>query len=232
MALFKSSPKLPVIEKAIEYGASLAGITSIGRLKKAPYYRSSGKLMLPKNAKSILVLALAHSVEELELDWWERGRSSPGNRKLEALAHDLMEWLKANLQVDAGLLPYQVPGGGIYLKDAAVLAGLGSIGMNNLLITPEFGPRARLRALWIGKKLTVTEADQFSPCQACNAPCRDSCPQNAFSTGAYDKSRCMVQMRLDEADAAVAEDNSMSGLLSGTIKYCRVCEHACPVGRQ
>jgi len=104
--------------------------------------------------------------------------------------------------------------------------------MNNLLITPEFGPRVRLRALWIAGKLTVTEAGKFSPCRACDAPCRDSCPQNAFSTGTYDKSRCMVQMRIDEADAAVAKDDSMFGLISGTIKYCRACEHACPVGHR
>jgi epoxyqueuosine reductase len=37
-------------------------------------------------------------------------------------------------------LPYKVEEGGMFLKDAATLAGLGIIGKNNLLITPEFEP--------------------------------------------------------------------------------------------
>jgi epoxyqueuosine reductase len=37
-------------------------------------------------------------------------------------------------------LQYKVEEAGMFLKDAATLAGLGIIGKNNLLITPEFEP--------------------------------------------------------------------------------------------
>jgi len=100
----------------------------------------------------VLVLALVHDEGESELDWWDGERGTPGNRRLESIAKSLRQWLKEDLNSDAHLLPYHVEKGGIFLKDAAVLAGLGTIGMNNLLITPEFGPRVRLRALLLDVK--------------------------------------------------------------------------------
>jgi len=72
-------------------------------------------------------------------------------------------------------LPYHIENGGIYLKDAAVLAGLGTIGRNNLLITPEFGPRVRLRALLAGVDLPPTGPAGFDPCEGCPAPCLTDC---------------------------------------------------------
>jgi len=43
--------------------------------------------------------------------------------------------------INACPLPYRVEQGGILLKDAAVLAGLGVTGKNNLVITPQLaGP--------------------------------------------------------------------------------------------
>ncbi len=102
---------------------------------------------MPRGAKSVLVLALVHKAAEPELDWWDAEGDSLGNRKLESIAKALRESLKEALNTTAHLLPYHVGKGGIFLKDASVLAGVGIIGMNNLLITPEFGPRIRLRAL-------------------------------------------------------------------------------------
>lgn len=49
-------------------------------------------------------------------------------------------------------LPYHIEHGGVYMKDAAVLAGLGRMGKHNMLITPRYGPRLRLRVM-------LTEAD-------------------------------------------------------------------------
>jgi len=51
------------------------------------------------------------------------------------------------------------------LKDAAVLAGLGCIGKNNLLLTPEYGSRVRLRAFTIDLVLPSTGPLPFDPCE-------------------------------------------------------------------
>jgi len=55
---------------AMDLGASLAGIASIDSLRVSPSYQICGNLELPASAKSLLVLALAHSQDNPELDWW------------------------------------------------------------------------------------------------------------------------------------------------------------------
>lgn len=128
-------------------------------------------------------------------------------------------------------LPYHIEKGGIFLKDAAVLGGLGTIGVNNLLITPEFGPRVRLRALLLDLELVPTGPIEFSPCQSCNMPCRQACPQNAFSEGFYRRTLCMKQMEKDETNKIILGENVNKDQSTVYIRYCRACELACPVGK-
>lgn len=179
----------------------------------------------------MLVLALVHDEAEPELDWWDGKRGTPGNRRLESIANNLRQWLKEDLSSDAHLLPYHVEKGGIFLKDAAVLAGLGTIGMNNLLITPEFGPRVRLRALLLDAELAPAGRLDFAPCAGCHMPCRSACPQEAFKDGTYSRALCNEQMKRDEANAVVVGEGQKKDLPSKYIKYCRACELACPVGK-
>jgi epoxyqueuosine reductase len=70
--------------------------------------------------------------------------------------------------------------GGIFLKDAAVLVGLGCIGRNNLLLTPELGSKVRLLAMLLEAELAPTGPIDFYPCEGCEEFCRKACPQNAF----------------------------------------------------
>jgi epoxyqueuosine reductase len=143
----------------------------------------------------------------------------------------LRQWLKEDLNSNAHLLPYHVEKGGIFLKDAAVLAGLGTIGMNNLLITPEFGPRVRLRALLLDAELEPAGPIDFAPCAGCAIPCRSVCPQKAFKDGAYSRALCNEQMKRDEANVVIGEEKQEKDLPSRYIRYCRACELACPVGK-
>ena len=207
----------------------MAGIASIGSLQKSPSCEIYGKGEWPRDPKSVLVLALAHDEAEPELDWWDGEGGTPGNRRLESIANSLRQWLKEHLNSDAHLLPYHVEKGGIFLKDAAVLAGLGTIGMNNLLITPEFGPRVRLRALLLDVDLAPTGPIDFAPCAGCDMPCRSACPQKAFRSGSYSRALCGEQMKRDEANAAIVKEGQEKDLPSEYIKYCRACELACPI---
>ncbi len=210
-----------IIQKAKSSDASLARITSIASLQNSPSYEVYGRVEVPRGAKSVLVLALVHKAAEPQLDWWDAEGDSLGNRKLESIAKALRESLKEQFNITAHIFPYHVGKGGIFLKDAAVLAGVGIIGMNNLLITPEFGPRVRLRALCLDVELEPTGPMDFAPCETCDMPCIQACPQEAFKNSAYKRVLCNKQMKIDETNRVTAH-----------IKYCRACELACPVGKQ
>jgi epoxyqueuosine reductase len=133
------------------------------------------------NPRSLLILAMHHPQEKLELDWFDRGNTS-GNRWLTKISMVLVEWLYDNHGIKAQALPYQVEKGGVYLKDAACLAGLGVIGKNNLLIHPTWGLNVRIRSMLIQDHLPPSAPlENFDPCYRCTMPCRRACPENALA---------------------------------------------------
>jgi len=256
-----------ILRKAKECGATLAGIAPVKDLKKAPSVTFAprissvggigtrngglglkpGEVAWPDNAKSMLVIAVAHPYDKPEMDWWFGRTDPPGNRILMSVVQQLCEWIQAAFGLKTVHLPYHIEKGGTYLKDAAVLAGLGCIGRNNMLITPEYGPRVRLRALTLDAALPATGPISFDPCARCDAPCRRACPQLAFDNriyrpedcgqdrlpgrdGVYSRPRCNAQMEKDN-ETAVEQPVDSGGTPVKVIKYCRECELSCPVGR-
>ncbi|MCP4694497.1 MAG: hypothetical protein GY859_41090 [Desulfobacterales bacterium] len=221
-----------IVDKVLALGASIAGVVDFTALRESPTYAIMGyELTRPPWASSILVIGLAHDESSPELDWWDRRKGgTPGNRKLMEIARSLADWARDELDIYARLLPYHPSQGGIFLKGAVALAGLGVIGANNLLITPRYGPRVRLRALFLDAELASTPSIHFSPCESCPMPCRKACPQNAFTFDAYNRDFCLKQMAMDEAVSASA-GRFLPYLPSPHVKYCRACELACPVGR-
>ena len=217
-----------IVEKAKSLGASLAGIAGAESLRTAPSYTAMGQPEWPAAVKSVLVMALAHDENAPELDWWDSGRDTEGNRQMARMAGELAVWLNREHGIVSHPLPYAVERGGIYLKDAAALAGLGIIGNNNLLITPEYGPRVRLRGLFIDHGLSSSPSLDFDPCRGCDMPCRRACPQNAFQSAAYSRSRCAIQMDLDVENKEHAEETTDEDAPIWYVKYCRACELACP----
>ena len=221
-----------IIAQAESFGASLAGVASVNALKKSPSNQLDDRVRWPANMESVLVLALAHPRSDPERDWWDRHPGgTPGNRQLIAVADKLAQWLKTELAIKARPLPYRIAEGGIFLKDAAALAGLGVIGKNNLLITPQFGAQVRLRALFLDVVLDPTVSIDFDPCAGCDMPCRRACPQDAFALGGYFRSPCSIQMAIDEANAAKVDHGKYDPVPRVVVKYCRACELSCPVGR-
>ena len=182
------------------------------------------------NASSLLVLALHHPQEKPELDWFDRGNTS-GNRWLTKISNVLVEWLYDTHGIKAQALPYQVEKGGVYLKDAACLAGLGVIGKNNLLIHPTWGPNVRLRSVLIQDHLPPNAPlENFKPCYRCAMPCRKACPENAFAQGKFHRQSCMLQLDSDRGNQVESGQEDAEGSPLLVTAWCRRCEFACPVG--
>ena len=251
-----------ILNMALECGASVAGVASVDRLRQSPAHKLESQLetysgvgtvepgeathdepQWPQSLRSAIVFGLAHLKEAPWLDWWDGRKGTPGNRELIQIASRLAKQLDEK-GVQTEKLHYYPAKGGTFLKDAAVLAGLGCLGRNNLLITPEFGPRIRLRVLLTDLELEPTGPIAFDPCAACDINCRNVCPQKAMDEslyspekfgldelpardGSYDRHRCNEQMETDMAAKDYAPE-----LEAQAVKYCRRCEWVCPVGQK
>jgi len=245
--------EVTIVEKAKALGASLAGIASIEDLKaspsydvyrkkpfyeeydcKSPDYHEFKGVEWREEHKSVLVWALSHPESEPELDWWSMKVKgfTPGNGVMRLQSRKMRGWLGEELGIKALSLPYQIEYGGAFLKDSAHLAGLGVIGKNNLLVTPEFGTRVRLRGMFIETKLEPTGPGAFDPCNGCPMPCHQVCPQDAFRNGSFERSFCKI-----ENDKRYANEEMLDGSIMGiteasmVMKPCRFCELACPVAQ-
>lgn len=231
---FVFAPQLPILDKVIG--------TFEGEMELNP-----GEVKWPKEAKSILVVAVEHPEDKPELDWWYGKKSPSGNRLLINAIKALCEWVPTNFDIDVFHFPYSIEHGGIYLKDAAVMAGLGCIGRNNLLVTPDFGPRVRLRAMALSVPIPSTGPSGFDPCIRCDDLCRKACPQHAFDKriyspetcnlailpgrdGSYSRPTCHTQIRKDSEAAKEQVPEGFSKSVK-VFKFCRNCEWSCPVGK-
>ena len=232
-----------IIERSLEEGASLAGIASVTDLKASssyekyardPFYEEFTGVKWREEHKSVLVWALVHPVTEPVLDWWSMKVKgfTPGNGVMRMQSRRLRIWMGEELGIKALSLPYQIEYGGAFLKDSAALAGLGVIGKNNLLVTPKYGTRVRLRGIFIEAELEPTGPLDFDPCNGCPRPCHHVCPRDAFRIGAFERALCKLENDKREADAEMLP-GSIMGIeeASMVIKPCRHCELACPVAQ-
>ena len=184
----------------------------------------------PAGAQTVLVLGLHHPAEAPRLDYWERG-DTWGNRRLREISAELQYAMRWAYHLSAYPLPYHVEKGGLFLKDAAALSGIGIIGRNNLLIHPQWGPRIRLRAILLEGRLEPTPAHtNFGLCESCEGFCRKACPRKAFAPKRYSRIACNEQMNADLANILPLGEIKRDGHRDGVVSYCRACEMACPVG--
>jgi epoxyqueuosine reductase len=143
----------------------------------------------------------------------------------------------------------------ISLPHAAVEAGLGTLGLNQQLLTPEFGPRVILTAVMASLDV---EPDQRRTQSLCLGPscgrCLSVCPADAVRHWGRDWEACDTHrspygfaklsghieaiMRADDAQAkkellrSETTFNLWQSILrgAGAITGCRRCADVCPVG--
>ena len=187
-----------------QLGADLVGIAPVERFEKAPEGHKPEDIL--PGARSVIVFAYdmlestfkspKHVVYSLR--YWELGR------RVQFLGYDLCRFIDHKgyyaiyLQSTAPL-DMSSEGRGIFAdfsyKHAAVEAGIGEMGWNRLLITPQFGPRVWLSAAITTAPLTPDPRFEQSLCPRDDCRiCLDECPVGALTPETeegIDKRKCL-----------------------------------------
>jgi epoxyqueuosine reductase len=104
-------------------------------------------------------------------------------------------------------------------RHAALLAGLGNFGTNNMLLTPEFGPRVRFASILSSAETAPDPLLEKPLCIRCQR-CARACPVHAldgedYPQGLTDKKTCTGRSE---------------ALSKRYISPCGICIKVCPVG--
>ena len=141
--------------------------------------------------------------------------------------------------------------GEINHKTIAAIAGLGGIGLNRLLITPEFGSFVRLGTIVTDAVLSADQPLTENPCDLCGL-CQNACPANAIQEdGSLDYRACASNVLRNGLPGIItiarkmigADEKAIKGIIynpefwemwqstvSGSFYGCFACIAACPVG--
>ncbi len=141
--------------------------------------------------------------------------------------------------------------GDVNHKTAAAIAGMGSIGLSRLLLTPEFGPFVRLGTVVTDASLSADQPLDENPCEECDA-CRTACPVDAIKEdGTLDYKACAASMLRSGLPGVITAVRSLVGAdqqgakavvynpdfwdiwqatVSGIFYSCSECMASCPAG--
>lgn len=188
----QSRIKADIISEARRLGADLVGVASSEGLKHAPPKHKPTDIMT--KAKSVIVLALRCLNGPMQNNHWTSYTAvHEGNdARLNNIAYYLSCYIEEKHHANAIPIPANAPyyhwdqdsqygAGDLSHKHAAVAAGLGVIGKNSLLITPQYGNKVNLVSIITDIDM---EADPPTEKELCPASCRlciDACPGKAIN---------------------------------------------------
>lgn len=182
-------------------------------------------------AKSVIVIAVNYyrDVPETPAGHGRIARYANG-RDYHKVLKKLLKQLAAFIQErhpDAAVRPC-VDSAPLLEKAYAVRAGLGFIGKNTTLITPQFGSFVLL-----GELLTDLELHYDQPatgtCGTCTR-CLDACPTDAFAgPRELDAKRCISYLTIEHKGPIPKEFHKPMGNL---IFGCDICQEVCPYNQQ
>jgi epoxyqueuosine reductase QueG len=239
----------------------IVGIAPISRFEFAPAgYRPTDILSSATNVVIIGIQTLGDEsshVHVMQSNYWTT------SLEINRVAYYCAKWL-SNKGYAVAPIPSFIPldmfkesgmRADFSLRHGAVEAGLGEIGLNNLLITPRYGPRIRLASIITNAPMRVDPRFEQTIClrEACGL-CVSKCPAEALTlSGEIDKRKCLRQVQkfgfstffkllrhLLEAEKSdiptILRDSSFIEFfqfieMSGAAE-CAECIRVCPIGQK
>ncbi|MDY7040007.1 MAG: 4Fe-4S double cluster binding domain-containing protein [Chloroflexota bacterium] len=118
----------------------------------------------------------------------------------------------------------------INLREAAVQAGLGVRGLNEAVVTTEYGPRVRFTALFTDAELEQDHPLREYYCLNCTL-CWSACPTGAIGPQGFDRSRCIAEFA-PTPEMAERQREIQTFPTPATRLQCRKCLDSCPIGER
>ena len=217
---------------AHSFGATLVGIA---RIKKEWVYQGSlrgvGRVdfEVPEHWKNAVVFAVPHE--------WESFYANPVYGTSYD-AYSMLRFISGKLEVFIKEIGYSarshVPPGqyDLIMPPLGIDAGLGELGRNGILITPELGGNTRLAAISTDMPLIADkpiDAGINKFCKKCKI-CADECPSGSISFDDAPKHviRGFKRWKIDQ-DKCYTAWNSFA---TSHAKGCRICLAVCPYSRK
>lgn len=227
--------KAAVLRRCQEMEIPLVGIASTDRWEDPPFEPWMPEDFYPQSifpdARSVIVIGLPVHLPVLatapSIYYHELYKTT--NTLLDQYTYRLASFLN-NHGYPSAFVPRDGYGGVEALREnpvaffshrhAALLAGLGTFGVNNALLTPEYGPRVRFGSVLTAAALPPDPLQEDDLCTRCMR-CVQACPAGALDGRDYPEGL---------TDKVACTANSAE-LARRRISPCGICIAVCPVGK-
>jgi epoxyqueuosine reductase len=226
--------KRGIMDRCHEWGMDIVGFASADAWDDPPFEPWPPVAFHPKSifpgCRTVIVLGLPVTLPILETSpsIWYRELYQNLNAQLDERAYQLSQYLNKEGHPSAYVprdgygsveLLMENPYAFFSHRHAAYLAGLGTFGLNNMLLTKKYGPRVRFVSVFTTAKIPVGRKMEKELCIRCHR-CQNACPVQAigdvdYPAASIDKKRC-VGRSVD--------------LKKKYRSPCGICIKVCPVG--
>jgi epoxyqueuosine reductase QueG len=213
-------------QRATELGAALCGIAPVESFSQAPagFHPTD---VLP-GCQSVIVTAAPFPRTTIATGTSQAAYTFVRHRVMEKM--DRLTFLLAEELETAGVAASPIPSSDPYeswdperrhgqgilsLKHAAVLAGLGKMGKNTLLVNQRFGNLLWLGAVLVDAPLAADPVADYCTCPDSCRICLNACPAHALDGVSIEQKKC----------------REISGKFSdggGYVLACNLCRKVCP----
>jgi epoxyqueuosine reductase len=212
-------------KRAIKYGADICGIAPVDRFAGAP--KGFHPCDIYPDCRSVVVFASRFPLSTLQ------ARTNAPYTLVRNKMVDKLDWISFHVSSELeteGVVSVPIPsaepydywdmdrthGRGILsLKHAGVLAGLGVLGRNTLLMNEKFGNMIWLGAILVSIDLEPDPVASYEGCDSECTLCIDSCPQHALDGITINQKLCR--------DISISYNYG-----GGWVLSCNICRKICP----